>query len=494
MAADRPAGLGGDREILAADRDPAIGEILPDLVGDVEMGAQAEGPGGRGAGGESRAGQQAEAASSQVVLPSQRLRAGNRPWPCPSQSRQAASMSRSCWAAGSAGDAAPAPEPTSVTISKPRIRVRWTGHLSAISSSLASSSALERPFEGDVAGEEVARRRAVGAGRDDAVRGLDRERRQRPALALGIELQRHRGAGGERGGEQFIGRRAGAAAARPRPARRRGWCRRGPRSRPGTGPCPSAARSRRDRVLVCVAAPCDVLPADPTLAQAGHGVRPRSARYQHAALTNFAPTSKNYILHYSRQRKIGFSNEVANNSVRRSSAMLTRGRIPRREERHDHFRSRDPPCAMRRPASDPDPLPAAQGRFRADRGDQHHAAGRRDAGAADHVHHHHPGRQPQGAARSAAARSAGRRPPPPVHRLDIAAGGALAGTARRSPAAALAGAARGARRRSGPARRSTSTPTARPATSGSTRSSPRSAAPASPAWASSTTAASRSAF
>ena len=42
MAADRAARLDGHRKILAADRNAAVGKVLPDLVGDVEMGAQAE--------------------------------------------------------------------------------------------------------------------------------------------------------------------------------------------------------------------------------------------------------------------------------------------------------------------------------------------------------------------------------------------------------------------------------------------------------------------
>ena len=59
MAADRAAGLGRHREVLAADRDPAIGEVLPDLVGDIEVGAQSERVRGRGE-GKSRAGREQE--------------------------------------------------------------------------------------------------------------------------------------------------------------------------------------------------------------------------------------------------------------------------------------------------------------------------------------------------------------------------------------------------------------------------------------------------
>src|SRR3546814_15577292 len=48
---------------------------------------------------------------------------------------------------------------------------------------------------------------------DLLVRDLEGEGRQLPLLAVGVEAHRHRGAGGERGGEQFIGRRPGPAAA-----------------------------------------------------------------------------------------------------------------------------------------------------------------------------------------------------------------------------------------------------------------------------------------
>ena len=58
MAADRPARLLRHREVGAADRDPAIGEILPDLIGDIEMGLEPEALGGRGEGRGRGGGQQ----------------------------------------------------------------------------------------------------------------------------------------------------------------------------------------------------------------------------------------------------------------------------------------------------------------------------------------------------------------------------------------------------------------------------------------------------
>ena len=48
MAADRPAGFLRHREVGAADRDPAVGEILPDLIGDIEVGLEPEALRGRG--------------------------------------------------------------------------------------------------------------------------------------------------------------------------------------------------------------------------------------------------------------------------------------------------------------------------------------------------------------------------------------------------------------------------------------------------------------
>ena len=82
VPADRAAGLGRNREIRAADRDPAIGEILPDLIGDIEMGAKAEGPGrrSRGSGGERRAGQKQKPLPHESLSPRHDSRGiGDRP-------------------------------------------------------------------------------------------------------------------------------------------------------------------------------------------------------------------------------------------------------------------------------------------------------------------------------------------------------------------------------------------------------------------------------
>ena len=96
MAADRAAGLGGHGEILAANGDAAIGEVLPDLVGDIEMGAEPEGAGGRRR-GQRRSGRNDDALPHRSFLPRNER---NRRWrgasqsPAPARGASAAKSSR----------------------------------------------------------------------------------------------------------------------------------------------------------------------------------------------------------------------------------------------------------------------------------------------------------------------------------------------------------------------------------------------------------------
>ena len=94
-----------------------------------------------------------------------------------------------------------------VTVVSPAISL-WTGHLPATTSRRLRCSSLSSAGSRSVTVKGERRGVAVGDVH------VDLDRADLPALALGVHLDRHRGAAGEAGGEQAGGRGPGVGAAR----------------------------------------------------------------------------------------------------------------------------------------------------------------------------------------------------------------------------------------------------------------------------------------